>query len=222
MKLKLRKSVMKKIGKAVKNKTLISFMIVLLILLWLNQEIIQGNLDAWDETFIQWVRHFRQPGLFELAQVSYLSGEAEVVIFIVLGSLGFLCWKRYLKEAQVLAVSSLGILILIDKLLKPLFTRIRPAPGLIDVHGNSYPSGHISGNFMLYLYVSYLISFRFPKLTIYLYSISTILIFFMGWASLYLHVHWATDIIAGFCVGYLAFTLSIVLLKTVDTKYRSF
>jgi undecaprenyl-diphosphatase len=44
----------------------------------------------------------------------------------------------------------------------------------------------------------------------------------MGWASLYLQVHWATDIIAGFCVGYLAFTLSIFLLKTVDTKYRNF
>ncbi|WP_232014533.1 phosphatase PAP2 family protein [cyanobacterium endosymbiont of Rhopalodia gibberula] len=197
-------------------------MSVLLLLLWLNQEVVQGNLDAWDEAFIQWVRNFRQPGLLEFAQVSYLSGEAEVVIFLILGGLGFLFWKRCLKEAQVLAVSSLGIIILIDKFLKPLFARIRPAPGLIDVHGNSYPSGHISGNFMLYLYISYLISFKFPKLTIYLYSISTILIFFMGWASLYLHVHWATDVIAGFCVGYLAFTLSIFLLKTVDTKYRSF
>ncbi|MGP0128722.1 MAG: phosphatase PAP2 family protein [cyanobacterium endosymbiont of Rhopalodia musculus] len=213
---------MEKIGKAIKNKTLASFVTVLLLLLWLNQEVVQGNFDAWDKTFIRWVRHFRQPGLLEFAQVSYLSGEAEVVIFFILGSLGFLFWKRCLKEAQVLAVSSLGIIILIDKVLKPSFTRIRPAPGLIDVHGNSYPSGHISGNFMLYLYVSYLISFRFPKLTIYLYSISTILTFFMGWASLYLHVHWATDIIAGLCVGYLAFTLSIFLLKTVDTKYRSF
>lgn len=222
MKLKLRKSVIEKIGKAIKNKTLASFVTVLLLLSWLNQEVIRGNLDAWDETFIRWVCHFRQPGLFEFARVSYMSGEAEVVIFFVLGSLGFLFWKRCLKEAQVLAVSSLGILILTDKLLKPLFDRIRPAPGLIDVQGNSYPSGHISGNFMLYLYISYLISFKFPRLTVYLYSASTILTFFMGWASLYLHVHWATDIIAGFCVGYLAFTLSIFLLKTVDKKYRSF
>ncbi|XTZ11324.1 MAG: phosphatase PAP2 family protein [cyanobacterium endosymbiont of Rhopalodia yunnanensis] len=213
---------MEKIGKAIKNKTLALFVTVLLLLSWLNQEVIRGNLDAWDETFIRWVCHFRQPGLFEFARVSYMSGEAEVVIFFVLGSLGFLFWKRCLKEAQVLAVSSLGILILTDKLLKPLFDRIRPAPGLIDVQGNSYPSGHISGNFMLYLYISYLISFKFPRLTVYLYSTSTILTFFMGWASLYLHVHWATDIIAGFCVGYLAFTLSIFLLKTVDTKYRSF
>ncbi|XTZ19241.1 MAG: phosphatase PAP2 family protein, partial [cyanobacterium endosymbiont of Rhopalodia fuxianensis] len=185
-----------KIGKAIKNKTLASFVTVLLLLSWLNQEVIRGNLDAWDETFIRWVCHFRQPGLFEFARVSYMSGEAEVVIFFVLGSLGFLFWKRCLKEAQVLAVSSLGILILTDKLLKPLFDRIRPAPGLIDVQGNSYPSGHISGNFMLYLYISYLISFKFPRLTVYLYSASTILTFFMGWASLYLHVHWATDIIA--------------------------
>lgn len=222
MKLKLRKSVREKIGQAITNKTLTSFVIVLLLLLWLNQEVVRGNLDAWDETFILWVRHFRQPGLFEFARFSYVSGEAEIVIFFVLGSLSFLFWKRYLKEAQVLAISSLGILILTDKLLKPLFDRIRPSPGLIDVQGNSYPSGHISGNFMLYLYISYLISFKFPKLTVYFYSISTILTCFMGWASLYLQVHWATDIISGFCVGYLAFTLSIFLLKTVDTKYRNF
>ncbi|YAI81235.1 MAG: phosphatase PAP2 family protein [cyanobacterium endosymbiont of Rhopalodia sterrenbergii] len=222
MKPNLRKSAMEKIGKARKNKTLASFVTVLLLLIWLNRGVVQGNFDAWDKAFIQWVRHFRQPGLFEFAWVSYQSGEAEVVIFLILGGLGFLFWKRCLKEAQVLAISSLGILIVIDKLLKPLFSRIRPAPGLIDVHGNSYPSGHISGNFMLYLYVSYLISFKFPKLTVYLYSISTILIFFMSWASLYLHVHWATDIIAGLCVGYLAFTLSIFLLKTVDIKYRGF
>ncbi len=222
MKLKLRKSVVERVGEAIKNKTLASFALVLLLLLWLNQEVVQGNLDAWDETFLQWVRHFHQPGLFQFARVYYFLGEAEVVVFIVLGGLGFLCWKRYWKEAQVLAVSALGILILIDQILKPLFARVRPAPGLIDVHGKSYPSGHVSGNFMLYLYISYLIAFRFPKLAIYLYIISTISAFLMGWASLYLHVHWATDIIAGFGVGYLAFTVSIVLLKTIDKKYRNF
>ena len=222
MKLKLKKSVLERICEAVKNKTVASSLIVLLLLLWLNQEVAQGNLNAWDETFLQWVRHFRQPGLFEFARVSYLSGEAEIVVFLILGGLGFLFWKRYWKEAQVLAVSALGILILIDQILKPLFARIRPAPGLINVHGNSYPSGHVSGNLMLYLYISYLIAFQFPKLTIYLYSISTILALLMGWASLYLHVHWATDVIASFGVGYLAFTLSIFLLKTIDKKYRDF
>ncbi len=222
MKLKLRKSMMEKVRRAIQNKTLASFVTVLLLLLWLNQGVIQGNFDTLDANFLHWVRHFRQPGLFEFARVSYLLGEAEVVIFFILGGLSFLLWKRYLKEAQVLAISSLGILVLIDKILKPLFSRIRPAPGLIDVHGNSYPSGHISGNFMLYLYISYLIAFQFPKLTVYVYSVSTVLVFSMGWASLYLNIHWATDIIAGLCVGYLSFLLSISLLKTIDIKYRGF
>ncbi|WP_267383480.1 phosphatase PAP2 family protein [Cyanobacterium sp. uoEpiScrs1] len=213
---------MEKVRRAIQNKTLASFVTVLLLLLWLNQGVIQGNFDTLDANFLHWVRHFRQPGLFEFARVSYLLGEAEVVIFFILGGLSFLLWKRYLKEAQVLAISSLGILVLIDKILKPLFSRIRPAPGLIDVHGNSYPSGHISGNFMLYLYISYLIAFQFPKLTVYVYSVSTVLVFSMGWASLYLNIHWATDIIAGLCVGYLSFLLSISLLKTIDIKYRGF
>lgn len=221
MKLNLRANVVDRTH-IVNNKILVSFIITLLLFLGLTKEVVEGRLDAWDQTFMEWVRHFHQPGLFEFARVSYFLGEAEVVVFFVLALLGFFAWKRYWKEAQVLAISALGILILIDQILKPLFGRIRPAPGLIDVHGKSYPSGHVSGNFMLYLYISYIVAFRFPKLAMYLYGISTFLALLIGWSSLYLHVHWATDIIAGFAVGYLAFTLSIILLKVMDKKYQNF
>ncbi|ACK65468.1 phosphoesterase PA-phosphatase related [Rippkaea orientalis PCC 8801] len=221
MKLNLKANVVDRTH-IVNNKILVSFIITLLLFLGLTKEVVEGRLDAWDQTFMEWVRHFHQPGLFEFARVSYFLGEAEVVVFFVLALLGFFAWKRYWKEAQVLAISALGILILIDQILKPLFGRIRPAPGLIDVHGKSYPSGHVSGNFMLYLYISYIVAFRFPKLAIYLYGISTLLALLIGWSSLYLHVHWATDIIAGFAVGYLAFTLSIILLKVMDKKYQNF
>ena len=221
MKLKLKANVVDRTS-IINNKTLISFVITLLLFVGLTKEVVEGRLNDWDATFLEWMRQFNDPSLFEFARVSYFLGEAEVVVFIVLGFLAFLAWKRYWKEAQVLAIAALGILILIDQILKPWFDRIRPAPGLIDVHGKSYPSGHVSGNFMLYLYLSYLLAFRFPKLAIYLYGISTFLALLIGWSSLYLHIHWATDIIAGFGVGYLAFTLSIILLKIMDKKYQKF
>lgn len=204
------------------NNTVITAIIILLLFITLTIAVVSGSLDAWDATFLEWVRQLQHPALMILARVSYFIGEAEVAVFIVIAGLGFLCWKRYWQEAQVLAISAMGVLLLIDQILKPWFGRIRPAPGLIDVHGKSYPSGHVSGNLMLYLYFSYLLAFHFPKWGTFLYALSAILVFLMGWASLYLHIHWVTDLMGGVCVAYLGFLFCITLLKSISKKYRNF
>nr|WP_198648703.1 phosphatase PAP2 family protein [Cyanothece sp. BG0011] len=204
------------------NNTVIIFIIILCLFIALTVAVVSGSLDGWDMAFLEWVRHFHHPSLMILARGSYFLGEAEVAVFIVIAALGFLGWKRYWKEAQVLAISAMGVLILIDQILKPWFGRIRPAPGLIDVHGKSYPSGHVSGNLMLYLYLSYLVAFHFPKWGIFLYIISTILVALMGWASIYLNIHWLTDLAGGACIAYLGFLFSITLLKSISKKYRNF
>ena len=204
------------------NNTVITVVIILLLFICLTVAVVSGSIDAWDATFLEWARQLEHPGLMILARVSYFIGEAEVAVFIVIAGLGFLCWKRYWQEAQVLAISAMGVLLLIDQILKPWFARVRPAPGLIDVHGKSYPSGHVSGNLMLYLYLSYLVAFQFPKWGTFLYILSTILVALMGWASLYLNIHWVTDLIGGVCVASLGFLFCITLLKSMSKKYRNF
>ncbi len=204
------------------NNTVITVVIILLLFICLTVAVVSGTIDAWDATFLEWARQLEHPSLMILARVSYFIGEAEVAVFIVIAGLGFLCWKRYWQEAQVLAISALGVILLIDQILKPWFARVRPAPGLIDVHGKSYPSGHVSGNLMLYLYLSYLVAFHFPKWGTFLYILSTILVALMGWASLYLNIHWVTDLIGGVCVAYLGFLFCITLLKSMSKKYRNF
>ncbi|MGK7957507.1 MAG: phosphatase PAP2 family protein [Crocosphaera sp.] len=204
------------------SNTFITAIIILLLFILLTIAVVSGSLEAWDATFLDWFRQFHHPSLMILARVSYFLGEAEVAVFIVIAGLGFLCWKRYWQEAQVLAISAMGVLILIDQILKPWFGRIRPAPGLIDVHGKSYPSGHVSGNLMLYLYFSYLVAFYFPKWGIFLYILSSILVASMGWASIYLNIHWVTDLIGGVLIASLCFIFSITLLKLISKKYRNF
>ena len=45
------------------------------------------------------------------------------------------------------------------------------------------------------------------------YTIALILVFVMGISRLYLGVHWPTDIIGGFIMGYLYFRISVKLIK---------
>jgi undecaprenyl-diphosphatase len=157
---------------------------------------------------------------FYVARGFYFVGEAEVAVFIVLLSLGILCWKRYWLEAQVVAASSLGVLLLIDKLLKPLFYRRRPPEKLVYVDGRSFPSGHATGNLLLYLLLAYILSARFPKYKFHFYSSAIALTLLIGLSSMYLRTHWLTDILGGYSLAFVLLTLAIGALKFSDPKYR--
>jgi undecaprenyl-diphosphatase len=208
-------SLIDEIGK----KQLIICGVILLGFIVLAWQVVTQQLNAFDESFLKWLQETIPKTLLPFFKFFYFIGNAESSALVVLVGLGVLCWKRYWKEAQALAFASLGILILIDQILKPLFGRIRPAPGLVEVDGKSFPSGHASGNFVLYFYLAFILSAQFPNLTPYLYGIATTLLLVMGVSSLYLNVHWLTDLIGAYCVGFIWLTISLALLKILDKKY---
>lgn len=191
------------------------------IFTWLSWQVVQENLTEWDESFLQVIHQILPSSFIYFAKGFYFIGEAEVAVFLVLLSLGILCWQRLWLEAQMVATSSLTVLLLVDKVLKPLFLRRRPLDRLVEnVHGRSFPSGHASGNLLLYFLLIYIISIRFPQHKVKLYAIAIIILLLMGLSSIYLRVHWVTDILAGYCLGYLLFALCLIFLRISDKKYR--
>lgn len=185
--------------------------------------VVSGKINKLDEILLERLPEVLPLWFIYLSKGIYFLGEAEVAVFIVLFILGVLCWKKLWYEAQILAASSLGILLLIDKVLKPLFDRARPLGRLVDnIHGRSYPSGHASGNLLLYFFIAYILSSYFPKFKVYFYLIAIVLLILMGICSAYLRVHWVTDILGAYCVGYILFAISVGLLSLVDKKYKSF
>lgn len=139
---------------------------------------------------------------------------------IVATALGILIWRRYWQEAATLAVATLGILILVDEILKPFFGRRRPPkPRLVeDLSRDSFPSGHAAGNFVLYFYLSFIIAARYPKLRIYVYGLATIIVILIGFASIYTKAHWLTDVLAGYVFGYIWLIVSLNLLKFLQRQ----
>ena len=212
--MKLKKYLSNKIDKA-----FATLFIILILFTGLSKIVISGKLNTVDLNMVRWIHSYQYPILTRIAKIFYFLGESEVAACIVILSLGYLCWKLYWKEAQVLAISTMGILLVIDKILKPWFGRIRPIPGLIDVHGKSYPSGHISGNLMLYLYFSYLMGFYFPKWKTLSYTISILFVMTIGWSSIYLNIHWYTDLLAGTIIACIGFLFCVNLLKFINNKY---
>jgi undecaprenyl-diphosphatase len=186
---------------------------------WLGYQVLRKELDQFDNYFIDLLPTILPKNFIYFAKLFYFLGNAEVSATVVFFTLVILAWKRKWLEAKIIAVSSLGVLLLMDLVMKPFFYRRRPLGRLVHVDGRSFPSGHATGNVLLYFLLVYIISVQFPKFRIYLYLFSTMLLLLMGISSIYLRVHWLTDILGGYCLGYILFTISLIFLKISDQKY---
>lgn len=201
------------------RKSLYLSLFCFICFIWLGAQVLNEDLDEFDNKFIDGLPEVLPKNFIYLARFFYFLGNAEVSATVVLITLIICAWKRKWLEAKVVAISSLGVLLLIDLIIKPFFFRRRPLGRLVDVDGRSFPSGHATGNILLYFLLAYIISVQFPKLRIYLYLLATFLLLMMGISSVYLRVHWVTDILAGYCLGYILFTIALIFLKISDQKY---
>lgn len=89
-------------------------------------------------------------------------------------------------------------------ILKQLYQRVRPDLNrLIDISGYSFPSGHSMNSMIFYgfLVIHCLKLIKHPTKNIFALGLGA-LIFFIGVSRIYLGVHYASDVLAGFLLGF--------------------
>ena len=123
-------------------------------------------------------------------------------------------WRRYREEARFFILACLGGFIL-NTGLKLFFSKPRPElwHQLISEKSFSFPSGHALGSMVLYGFIAHELATHYPRFAKLIYSLTVILIAAIGISRLYLGVHWPTDIIAGYGVGFLWLMICITMLK---------
>ena len=124
--------------------------------------------------------------------------------------------KNWSRAIEVAAIGIGGFLV--NYVMKLFFHRPRPADPLIGPLKNfSYPSGHATSGFIFYGLLVYLVwKTNIPKP--YKWLTSSILILFsllIGFSRIYLRVHYASDVVAGFCIGLAWLALSIWLIEQI-------
>lgn len=110
--------------------------------------------------------------------------------------------KKLMVGLYILSTGLSGVLV--NTLLKLLFHRDRPTDPLVIPPGDfSFPSGHSSGAFIFYTQLIYLLwQSRLRRRTKQaLSAFLAVFSFSIGFSRIYLRVHYATDVLAGFCVG---------------------
>jgi membrane-associated phospholipid phosphatase len=120
-------------------------------------------------------------------------------------------------RVAVVALSSLTLM----SLLKNLFHRHRPDNPLVNGITNfSFPSGHA---FMSVAFYGLLIwwaatGIKNKWLQAIVISILLLLIITIGFSRIYLRVHYATDVVVGYCIGFVCLSLSLAIINDLQSK----
>ncbi len=118
-----------------------------------------------------------------------------------------------------IALSSLVLMIL----LKSLFQRKRPlSPLLKAARGLSFPSGHAIMAVTFYGLLLYILLHTVDADWMkYLFIVLLVLlIVLIGYSRVYLRVHYASDVLAGFIIGFLWLLISLAVLNSIEGYAR--
>jgi membrane-associated phospholipid phosphatase len=195
-------------------------LLLLLPFIQLCYQTFKQNYYPFDLNILEFLGNQRNSFLDFIFTNVYRTSNTYVTGAIVLIALIALIRQRYWSEVKGLVFATLGILILVDKILKPFFDRDRPPkPRLVsDLSPDSFPSGHAAGNLVFYFYMSFIIATRYPHLTKYVYGVATCLVLLIGFSSVYVKAHWTTDILGGYIFGYCWLLISLNLLQFLTQR----
>jgi undecaprenyl-diphosphatase len=128
-----------------------------------------------------------------------------VLSLVVLAIAGFLLLQSRYRMALVVAFTSFGGM-LATAVLKEVFARPRPTvvPHLREVSSSSFPSGHAMQSAIVYLTLGAMlmriVEGRLTKM--YVLAIAVFLTLLVGCSRVYLGVHYPTDVIGGWIIGF--------------------
>jgi membrane-associated phospholipid phosphatase len=204
----------------IKSRLTLSFFILcgclflLALFGWLSQEVLEQETFGFDTTILLWLHQYSNSWIDSLMLGLTNLANPEFVVILVAISLGVLLWYRRVWAAQIFGLNCLGGLIL-NQGLKLIFVKPRPKlwTPLVVEHSYSFPSGHALGSLVLYGFLAVLLADRYPRYRIGIYISASSIIMAIGLSRLFLGVHYPTDIIAGYAVGFVWLTTCVWILR---------
>lgn len=180
----------------------------------LAEEVLEQEAFAFDETILLWVNQFSSPMLDQVMLTVTRLGDPDIVVPITCIDVVWLWWRWRWRIAAIFAITCIGGAVLSTG-FKLLFGKERPAlwSQLITETSYSFPSGHALGSMVLYGFSAYLLVQCFKPQKWLIYGTATLLIGSVGFSRIYLGVHWPTDVVAGYSIGFLWLSVCIGLFQ---------
>lgn len=175
-------------------------------------EVMEGSTQALDLRILRALRKAEDPAKpigpdwmeFALLDLTALGGPT-VLGLVVFAVVGFLCLQARYRTALIILVTSVSGE-LVNNVMKHAFMRARPTivPHLREAISTSFPSGHAMDSAIIYLTLgTVLMRVAERRLTkIYCLVVGFVLTLLVGVSRVYLGVHYPTDVVGGWILGF--------------------
>lgn len=155
------------------------------------------------------------------AMLTHLGDPGTLIVpGLLVGLLLVLRGRRWLALGWMLALGGNAVL---NPLLKARFARMRPLHEheLVTAHGFSFPSGHSSGSVVVYGMLAYVLVRILPArwhLPVAVFAAA--LAFTVGCSRIFLQVHYASDVAAGFASGFAWLAVCVTSIELLRHYHR--
>jgi undecaprenyl-diphosphatase len=200
--------------------TAVIFLLALFTFSFIIHEVLYEQEDVFDNQVIHFFATHSSPGLIALMEKITFFGSTTFLFpaYIVL-----IAWHlvrktfAYAIDIAVIAISSTAMMFG----LKQFFHRHRPQlPILKGISGYSFPSGHSLSSFVFCTILIYLV-WKSTVQTGYKMALTLLLVLcplVIGLSRIILNVHYATDVIGGFCLAIVWVILSFIVLQKIRKR----
>ena len=196
---------------------LVAAVAALLFFAWLANEVLEGELQHFDEVTRVGIHQLATPALtFTMQGISFLGS----TIFLTSATTLTVIWfalRHWRRESFLFAATMIGAAIL-NTTLKLTFKRSRPVPyfNLLAPESYSFPSGHALASFCFYGALAAILTakIRNRKTRLLIWLIAGAMVLLIGFSRIYLGVHYTTDVLA----GYSAALIWVVVVRFAESQ----
>jgi membrane-associated phospholipid phosphatase len=166
-----------------------------------------------ESTILLWIHRFATPALDAVFRFSNLFGLFPVCTAVVAAMVVRHIWRGERKEALLWLTIGVATAV-VPEVIKHLVARPRPTlwPVIVHASGFSFPSGHAVAGAAFYPLMGWDLLRRRAISAQIGYAIGAVFGIFVGCGRLYLGVHWPSDVLAGWFLGFLQSGAAVVWL----------
>lgn len=194
-----------------------------ILFIGLSEEMLRRKLSFFDSSVYNYIVNYMSPNMTSFMKfLSFLGSSSVLIVAAVALYYTFGIQKKKYIYGKVI-ILNLAITALLNNVFKLLFHRQRPdVLRLVSAGGYSFPSGHSMTSLSFYgllMYFSY-IGIKNIWTKFFLLIAFSLLILLIGISRIYLGVHYASDVLAGFFAGFIWLSIYIPAVKKYMESYR--
>jgi membrane-associated phospholipid phosphatase len=194
------------------------FLICIVCFLYISAEVVQGDTVAVDEAAFDFAADVASPAFDQFIKVITFFASRQFLTPAALLLIAYFVFVRkhrwYSLKVPVVALGSITL----NVVLKFFFDRERPLMPLVEASGLSFPSGHSMVAASFYGLIIYLVwqNVQPKALRNVLVGFLVVFVILIGFSRVYLRVHYATDVLAGFSAGFIWVVVGISTLRRLE------